>query len=74
MKGKHILLFLIVIAGIAALVFHKDLQAMLDGESTGFGGSFTIGTCELPVKVQFSVIRFNGSQFLLSLSQMQMIK
>ena len=59
MKGKQILLLLAVVAGIAALVFHKDLQAMLDGESTG-GGGFTIGKCELPVTVQFSVIRFNG--------------
>lgn len=58
MKGKHIFLLLAIIGAVAALVFHKDLQAMLDGESTGAG--FTIGKSELPVEVQFSVIRFNG--------------
>jgi hypothetical protein len=60
MKGKHILLFLAIAAGIAALIFHKNLQAMLDGNSTGGRGVFTIGKTELPVEVMFSVIRFNG--------------
>ncbi|MDG1950967.1 MAG: hypothetical protein P8J32_09215 [bacterium] len=59
MKGKHIFILLAIVGAVAALVFHKDLQAMLDGESSG-GGGFTIGKVELPVEVQFSVIRYNG--------------
>lgn len=59
MRGKHVFLFIAIICGIAALIFHKELQKMLDGESSAVSG-FSLTKTKLKVDVKFSVIRYDN--------------
>ena len=56
MKTKHLLIILAFVTGIVALFFIDDIERIVGGGDV----EFSLGKCELPVELQFSVVRFQG--------------